>query len=234
MSSINLSKTTVNLSKGDRINLSKSSDKLNKVMVGLGWDPVDNNYTETQTVVRPGFIGRLLGKQERVVTKRTCTSAAQIDCDAWLAFIENGKCNDNDNILYYGHKDMSYKGQVIAHHHGDNLTGDGDGDDEEIDIYLDNVPDKYDEIIVGVTIYSARNRHQSFGQIQNTFVRVVDTNDNFEMCHFNQAEMAGNKDATTFIAGKFYKENREWQFKAIGECTMDENIATAAYNSNKY
>lgn len=231
MASVDLTKKTVNLSKGELVNLSKSSNGLKKIMIGLGWDPAEASYTETITEhVKPGFIGRIFGAQERdvqrTVTRRT--NADTIDCDAWLALLSGGKLTDSDNIVYYGNKDIRIDGENVVHHHGDNLTGEGEGDDEQITINLDKLDSNIDSIVVGVTIYHAVQKHQTFGGIKNTFVRVVDDKDGFEICRFNQADMAENKDATTFIAGKLYKDKGEWQFKAIGKGTKDPDIYAAA------
>lgn len=231
MSTVNLSKTTVNLSKGELVNLSKQSEGLKKIMVGLGWDPADGTYTETITTVKkPGFLGRLFGATEHEVTETVTrhTNNDSIDCDAWLALLKGGKLSDISDVVYYGAKDFKKDGKLIVHHHGDNLTGDGDGDDEQITINLADIPSEYDSIVIGVTIYKGYDKGQSFATIKNTFIRVVDEKDNFEICRFNQAEMAEDKDAITFIAGKLYKDKGEWQFKAVGKGTDDRDIMTAA------
>lgn len=232
MSTVDLSKHTVNLSKGEKINLSKSAEGLSKIMVGLGWDPAtDEQVQQVTEVIKPGFFGRLFGAQERTVTRNVVTrtsSGDTIDCDAWLALLQNGKLRDSSDIVYYGKKDFMVSGNAVVHHHGDNLTGEGDGDDEQITINLKELPSQYDSIVIGVTIYRGAEKNQSFGSIKNTFVRVVDERDSFEICRFNQSEMAENKDAITFIAGKLYKDKGEWQFTATGKGTMDKSISEAA------
>lgn len=238
MATVDLSKKTVNLSKGELVNLSKQSEGLKKIMVGLGWDPAEGTYTEVYTEhVKPGFFGKLFGVKERDVERTVTRSIGSdtIDCDAWLALLEGGKLTNSTDIIYYGHRDMVFNGNNVVHHHGDNLTGEGDGDDEQITINLDKLPSRYDSIVVGVTIYRGAEKHQSFGCIKNTFIRIVDEKDNFEICRFNQADMAEDDDSITFIAGKLYKDKGEWQFKAIGKGTKDKDIQSAAkhytYNS---
>ena len=232
MGTVDLSKHTVNLSKGDKINLSKSADGLSKIMVGLGWDPASDEVTrEVTETIKPGFLGRLFGAQERTVTRQVTVRSNRgetIDCDAWLALLRNGKLKDNEDIIYSGNKDFDAHGVNVVHHHGDNLTGEGDGDDEQITINLKELPDRYDSIVIGVTIYRGKEKDQSFGGLKNTFIRVVDERDGFEICRFNQSEMAENKDAITFIAGKLFKDKGEWQFTAIGKGTLDKSIAEAA------
>ena len=230
MKSVDLSKNTVNLSKGERVNLSKQSEGLKKIMVGLGWDPAEDTYIETVTEhIKPGIIGRLFGAHERDITREVLrnNNHENIDCDAWLALLEDGKLKDKKNVVYYRNKDLIISGKSVIHHHGDNLTGDGDGDDEQITINLDELPERFDSIVIGVTIYRGKEKNQSFGCIKNTFIRVVDTHNDFEICRFNQSEMAENKDAITFIPCKLYKDKGEWQFKAIGEGTIDPDINAA-------
>lgn len=232
MSTVDLSKKTVNLSKGDKINLSKSAEGLANIMVGLGWDPADNSVIEQVTeVIKPGFLGKLFGATERTVTRnvvRHSGNADTIDCDAWLALLQGGKLVSDDDIIYYGRKEFYNKDSRVVHHHGDNLTGEGEGDDEQITISLKKLPEKYDSIVIGVTIYRGAEKRQSFGSIKNTFIRVVDERDGFEICRFDQSEVAENKDAITFIAGKLYKDKGEWQFTAIGKGTKDKSISEAA------
>ena len=232
MSTVDLSKKTVNLSKGEKINLSKSADGLENIMVALGWDPADNSEVELVTeVIKPGFIARLFGATERTVTREKVVrgnTSDTIDCDAWLALLKGGRLISNEDIIYYGRKNF-YSGDTrVVHHHGDNLTGEGEGDDEQITVNLKSLPSEYDSIVVGVTIYKGAEKDQSFGSIKNTFIRVVNEKDGFEICRFDQAEVAENKDAITFIAGKLYKDKGEWQFKAIGKGTKDKCIADAA------
>jgi stress response protein SCP2 len=233
MSTVNLSKVTVNLSKGEKINLSKQSDGLKKVMIGLGWDPVDRNaFEEVKVTVKPGFFGKLLGQTEREEIKRvpTFSSSEDIDCDAWVALLTSKNTLENFNFskhtIYYGH--LTFKEDIIQHH-GDNLTGEGDGDDEEITINLDKIPAEYNQILIGVTIYCAKSRRQSFDQIKNTFVRVVDTKTNFEICRFNQSDLS-IKGATNFIAGVLTRESGEWQFEAIGSADTSNDIKEGIIN----
>lgn len=232
MSSINLSKQTVNLSKKQVINLSKASEGLKGVMVGLGWDEAEAGYREVTEIVNPGFLGKLFGAQPKEVTKRIYKSKEyDYDLDAWIAFMQDGKIvNAGTDVLYFGNKDIYRNGVNLAHHHGDNLTGAGDGDDEQIDINLDKLPEEYNGVVIGVTIYSARERHQEFGDIKNFFVRVVDTKDNFEICRYSDSVAHEYKDCYTFIVGKIYKDKGEWQFKSEGYGTRDENIMSAVRN----
>lgn len=233
MATVDLSKKTVNLTKGEKINLTKSSEGLTKILVGLGWDPATSVKT-VQKVKKPGFIGKLLGKEEEVIeVEERVQSGANIDCDAWLGLMSDGKVLNQGGIVYYGNLKYSSNGKTVIQHMGDNLTGDGDGDDEQIEINLDKLPAEIDSIVVGVTIYSASSRHQSFGDIQNTFIRIVDEKDNFEICRYDNTDIASVKDSVTFIAGELHKDNNEWHFTAIGRGTKDQNINSAVTNYAK-
>lgn len=215
MSTVNLSKQTVNLSKGQIINLSKQSNGLNKVMVALGWDEASKSRDGK------GFLGRLFSSEP----------TGEYDLDAWIAFKEKGSAARFRNVVYYGRLEMSSKGKDVAIHHGDNLTGTGDGDDEQISITLANVPEEFDEIIVGVTIYKGYERNQTFKNIKNMFVRVVDENNNFEICRYSDDISDQYSNCYTFIVGKLYKEsNGEWNFKSEGYGTKDDSISNAVDN----
>lgn len=203
---VNLTKTTVNLTKHDVINLSKDNDGLSTVLIGLGWDPVKRG-------IFSGFF-----KQD-------------IDCDAWLALYNEDNELLKDGIVYYGHtyyRDKS-NNEVITHF-GDNLTGAGakGSDKEQILVKLSQLPKKCKHVIIGVTIYQGAQRSQSFKKINNTFIRVIDSKDNFEICRYNQKAMAGEGDYTTFIAGDLYKEDGKWMFRALGESSDASTIGAAA------
>lgn len=215
MGSVNLNKTTVSLTKHSTVNLSKTaSDGLNEVMVGLGWDPVGK---------KNGFFSRLFGSGSN------SSSGADIDCDAWVACFDAN--NNHVKTVYYGDKDYIVAGGVNAvHHHGDNLTGEGDGDDERVTVRLSNMPANVDKILVGVTIFAARERHQSFGSIKNTFIRLVDSRDNFEMCNYKADDLTQFKDKLTFFAGYLYRDGNDWSFKAVGEGSNSGSISDAVRN----
>lgn len=227
---VNLSKTTVNLSKSDKINLSKSSEGLSKITVALGWDEASaENGTETISYTKkPGLIGKLFGSKTSDETRTVTISrkAKSMDLDAWVCLMENGKVEKTTDhtLCYYGNLTI---GNYIKHS-GDNLTGAGEGDDEQIVINLDKIPDKYDGILVGVTIFNAKYKRQSFKDIKNFFVRVVDNRDNFEICRYSDNVSEEYSDSTTFIVGKIYKESGEWKFSACGNGITANDIKDAA------
>ena len=109
---------------------------------------------------------------------------------------------------------------------GDNLTGEGDGDDEQIVIDLARVPQEYDRIVLVVNIYQAMKRKQHFGLIQNAFIRLVDGSTNKEMCRYNLTDDYSGMTAVIF--GEVYRHNGEWKFNAIGQGTNDPGLGELA------
>lgn len=109
---------------------------------------------------------------------------------------------------------------------GDNLTGAGDGDDEQIIVDLASVPQEYDKIVVVVNIYQAVQRKQHFGMIQNAFIRIVDARNNTELCKYNLSEDYSNM--TAMIFGEIYRNNGEWKFNAVGQATADPGLGELA------
>lgn len=192
----------INLQKGQKISLTKENSGLDRVMVGLGWDPVEQ---------KKGLLGGLFGGAD-----------ADIDCDASLFMLDaNDKMSNKKNIVYYGHL-MSDCGSVK--HMGDNLTGAGDGDDEQIMVNLKQVPENVNKLLFVVNIYNATKRNQHFGMIKNAFIRIVDMSNDTEILKFNLSEQYSGK--TALIAGEIYRSNGEWKFGAIGEGTNDDSLST--------
>lgn len=108
-------------------------------------------------------------------------------------------------------------------HHGDNLTGDGAGDDEQIFIDLVHVPKEYDRIVVVVNIYHAVERSQHFGMIRNAFIRIVNEKTRAELCRYNLTDDYSKMTAMVF--GELYRDGTEWKFAAVGQGTTDPGLA---------
>ena len=111
-------------------------------------------------------------------------------------------------------------------HQGDNLTGAGDGDDEQIFVNLGTIPSEYDRIVFVVTIYQAVERKQHFGLIKNAFIRICDETSGTEFCKFNLSEDYNGQ--TAMICGEMIKTDGEWKFNAIGQGTNDNGILAIA------
>ncbi len=97
---------------------------------------------------------------------------------------------------------------------GDNLTGDGEGDDEQVSVDLSKVPANIQKIAFTVTIYDADVRHQNFGQVSNAFIRIVDETNNQEIIRYDLGEDFSIE--TAIVVGELYRNNGEWKFNAIG------------------
>ncbi len=197
----------VSLQKGQKVSLTKDNAGLAKVVVGLGWD-------EAPRAKAGGLLSALFGGSDT------------IDCDASAILLRNGKLCDSGDVVYFGHLKHS-SGTVI--HMGDNLTGAGEGDDEQIVIDLASVPEYYDKIVIVVNIYSAIRKKQHFGMIQNAFVRIVDQRNNAELCRYNLTEDYSGYLAMIF--GEIYRYKGEWKFSAVGQGTKDGTIGDLA---NRY
>ena len=130
---------------------------------------------------------------------------------------------DKKDIVYFGNL-KHYTGTV--QHMGDNLTGAGEGDDEQIVVDLSRVPAEYDRIVLVVNIYQAVQRRQHFGMIKNAFIRIVDARNNQELCRYNLSENYDNM--TAMIFGEVYRNNGEWKFNAIGQATTDPGLVELA------
>lgn len=189
----------INLVKGQKIDLTKGSTNLSEVMVGLGWDPVEK---------KGGFLSSLFG-------------ASNIDCDASVLLLNgNDKLKNQKDVVYF--RNLKNSNQSIVHM-GDNLTGDGAGDDEQIMLHLNKIPSDVKKIVFVVNIYDCKNRNQDFGMIKNAYIRILDKNTNSEMCKFNLTEDYAGK--TSIIVGEVYRNDTEWKFNAVGQGTNDTSLS---------
>lgn len=172
----------INLSKGQKVDLTKGNAALKHIMVGLGWDV------------------------------NAFDSGADFDLDA-SAFMcgANGKCPTEKEFVFYGN--LEHPSGAVKHQ-GDNLTGEGEGDDEQIFVDLKAIPESVDKIAFTVTIYEAQERRQNFGQVSNAYIRIVDEDTNQELIRYDLGEDFSIETAVVF--GELYKNGAEWKFNAIG------------------
>lgn len=139
-------------------------------------------------------------------------TGGDFDLDA-AAFLLNdtGRVGSSSDFVFYGN--LSHpSGSVV--HQGDNLTGVGDGDDEQIKIDLSKVPDNITKIAFTVTIYEPEKRKQNFGQVSNAFIRIYNEENGEEMLRYDLGEDFSIETAAVF--GELYKNGSEWKFNAIG------------------
>ncbi len=172
----------VNLTKGQKVSLTKGNPGLKSVVVGLGWDV---NQFDT---------------------------GGDFDLDA-AAFLltDSGKVADSNDFVFYGN--LAHPSGSVQHM-GDNLTGAGDGDDEQIKIDLSKVPANITKIAFTVTIYESEARRQNFGQVNNAFIRIYNEENGEEMLRYDLGEDFSIETAAVF--GELYKNGAEWKFNAIG------------------
>lgn len=172
----------LNLSKGQKVSLTKGNPGLKKIMVGLGWDvnAFDSGYD------------------------------FDLDASAFLLGA-NGKCPSEKEFIFYSNLEHS---SGAVKHMGDNLTGEGEGDDEQIEVDLSLVPANIERIAFTVTIYDSDARRQNFGQVSNSYCRIVDENTGAEIVRFDLGEDFSIE--TAVVVGELYKHGNEWKFNAIG------------------
>ncbi|NGZ74870.1 TerD family protein [Saccharibacillus alkalitolerans] len=173
---------TISLSKGQRIDLTKTNPGLKKIMIGLGWDT--NKYS----------------------------SGADYDLDASVFLLhEDGRAKGIEDFVFYNNP-KTPNGAIV--HTGDNRTGEGEGDDEQILVDFSLVPANITRLGITVTIHDAEARAQNFGQVSNAFVRVVDEQDNREVLRYDLGEEFSVE--TAVVICELYRHGEDWKFQAIG------------------
>lgn len=218
----------INLVKGQTIDLRKNdkgeSFDLSTVTIGLGWD-----IRQKST----GFFGKLLGggKEE------------EFDLDA-IAFLldSNGKVADlGKTVKTNDGRNLSlYQGDVIFFNSmkhpsgniwltGDNRTGAGDGDDEQIIVKLDSLDAKYEKILFVVSVYQGRQRNQHFGGVENAFIRAVD-NKGKEILKFNLSGDAAYNNMCSMIFAEVYRKDNTWKFRALGDPQQSDSFVEILRN----
>ncbi|MER2260462.1 MAG: TerD family protein [Psychrobacillus sp.] len=172
----------INLSKGQKVDLTKGNPGLTNIIVGLGWDT--NKYD---------------GRND-------------FDLDSSVFLLNSsGKCASEGDFIFYNNTSGS-NGAVV--HTGDNRTGEGDGDDEQVNINLSNVSSSIEKIAFSITIHDAEARGQNFGQVNNSYVRIINADTQEELIRYDLGEDFSIE--TAVVVGELYRHNNEWKFNAIG------------------
>ncbi|MET9552600.1 TerD family protein [Streptomyces sp. NPDC006645] len=141
------------------------------------------------------------------------TTGADFDLDASALLVNSaGRVLSDQHFIFYNNL-KSPDGSV--EHTGDNLTGEGDGDDESLKVNLAGVPADVDKIVFPVSIHEAQSRGQSFGQVRNAFIRVVNQAGGAELARYDLTEDASTETAMVF--GELYRHGAEWKFRAVGQ-----------------
>ena len=181
--------TILNLQKNDILDLTKKDPSLSHLLVGAGWDVATK---------KGGLFGLFSGE-------------SNYDLDLFALKLDEQGSLLPQGIVYFGNQ--THPGIRL---HGDNLTGEGEGDDEKISVDLQKLPSNCHRVVFGVAIYNAEGRGQHFGKVQNAYVRLVDEAKNGqEICRFNLTESGEGK--TAIIMSELIKQNGDWSFKAIGD-----------------
>ena len=210
----------INLQKGQTIDLRKNdrgdSFDLSRVTIGLGWDVRQE---------KKGFFGSLFGSKE-----------AEYDLDA-IAFLldSNGKImNLGRTVVQNGQQVGLVESDIIFFNNlrhpsghiwltGDNRTGAGDGDDEQIIALLDNLDSRYDRILFVVTIYQGKANNQHFGMIDNAFIRAVDARGK-EIARYSLSGDATFNGMCGMEFAEIYRKDGSWKFRAIGNPQSSDNF----------
>ncbi|MFI1014258.1 TerD family protein [Streptomyces sp. NPDC020965] len=141
------------------------------------------------------------------------TTGTDFDLDASALLVDgSGKVLSDQHFVFFNNL-KSPDGSV--EHTGDNLTGEGEGDDEQIKVNLAGVPAEAQKIVFPVSIHEGETRQQSFGQVRNAFIRVVNQADNNELARYDLSEDASTETAMVF--GELYRNGAEWKFRAVGQ-----------------
>jgi tellurium resistance protein TerD len=201
----------LSLKKGEGISLRKEENDLSQITMGLGWDMAD-------PVQKKGFFTALFAAKP-----------AEYDLDA-VAFLLDasgkvaslGPQNDlmgGDVIFFNSQKHPS--GHIWLT--GDNRTGEGDGDDEQIIVKLNSLNEKYQRIVFVVSIYEGRKRGQHFGQLKNAFIRAVDGKGK-ELCRYQISAEPNYDNMCSMTFAEAVRETGGWRFKAIGEAHSSDTF----------
>ncbi len=172
----------ISLSKGQRIDLTKTNPGLTKVVIGLGWDT--NKYD----------------------------GGHDFDLDASAFLLDDSEKVRNEQDFVFYNNTTGGNGSVV--HTGDNRTGEGDGDDEQIKVDLTSVPADINKIAFTITIHEAEARGQNFGQVSNAYVRVVNEESNEELIRYDLGEDFSIE--TAVVVCELYRHGNEWKFNAVG------------------
>lgn len=203
----------VSLSKGQGISLKKSENNLSQVTIGLGWDIQEQ---------KRGFLGGLFGG-----------GGAEYDLDVTAFLVgENHKVNDlgwdangnatlaNSDVIFFNN--MRHRSGHIWLT-GDNRTGAGDGDDEQIIVKLNDLSTNYHKVVFVVQIYNGASNQQHFGQVKNAFIRAVDASGK-EMVRFNLSGTGQYEQQRSLLFAELVRESGGWKFNAIGKSSPSDSF----------
>ncbi|MED3727945.1 TerD family protein [Priestia filamentosa] len=199
----------ITLQKGQRIDLTKGNPTLSNILIGLGWDPV-------QSSSGGGLLSSLFGGGNK---------APNVDCDASVLMLQDDKITKKEQLIYFGNLKSSC-GSVT--HSGDNLTGEGAGDDEQVLVNLQDIPSYINKLVFVVNIYDCVRRKQDFGMLKNAYIRVQNQDNGEQLLRFNLSDDYSGK--TSLVVAEIYRHGSDWKFGAIGDGTKDTNLQELVRN----
>lgn len=203
----------ISLKKGQGVSLKKSENDLSMVTIGLGWDILEE---------KSGFLGGLFAKKP---------AEYDLDVVAFLCGVD-GKVHDLGKIE--NDRPSLVNGDVVffnsMRHHsghiwltGDNRTGAGEGDDEQIIVELNELPEKYAKVVFVVQIYKGIENGQSFGKVRNAFIRAVDGKGR-EMTRFDLSGGAQYVECRSMLFAELVRERDGWKFNAVGAPSQSDTF----------
>ncbi|GAB3742297.1 TerD family protein [Spirosoma lituiforme] len=198
----------INLQKGQTINLEKNQFDLSSVTMGLGWDIKKSG----------GLLSSLFGKAQKDYDLDAI--AFLLDANDQVAVLGDEKLKGGDVIFF---NNMTHPTRQIWLT-GDNRTGAGDGDDEQIIVKLNSLDTRYQKIVFLVTIYQGRQNNQHFGQVENAFIRAVDGR-GVEMARFSLSTDASFNGMCSMLFAEVYRHAGGWKFRAIGNPYQTDTFA---------
>jgi stress response protein SCP2 len=205
----------ISLKKGQGVSLKKSDNDLSAVTIGLGWD--------IKEAEKKGLIGSLFGgkKDEEYdldVVAFLCASDGKVKD---LGKLENGKPTlANGDVVFFNNM-KHHSGQIWLT--GDNRTGAGDGDDEQIIVKLNDLPERYEKIVFVVQIYKGVANGQSFGMVKNAFIRAEDGKGR-EMARFDLSGGPQYGDCRSMLFAELVRESGGWKLNAIGDPSPSDSF----------
>lgn len=195
----------ISLKKGQGVSLRKDENDLSQVTIGLGWDVAEE---------KKGLLGTMFGKKEEEYDLDVVAFLCGIDGKVKnLGRDANGQATlKNGDVVFYNHMKHS-SGHIWLT--GDNRTGAGDGDDEQIIVNLNSLPEEYAKVVFVVQIYKGIENKQNFGKVKNAFIRAVDRKGK-EMARFDLSGGEGYSNYCSLLFAELVREANGWKFNAIG------------------
>lgn len=214
----------INLQKGQTIDLRKSGADgaevdLSRVTIGLGWDVKEKSG---------GFLSSLFGGGGKTEEYDLDAIAFLLDANGKVVNLgQTVKQPDGRNVALYGGDVVYFNSLKHPSGHiwltGDNRTGEGDGDDEQIIVELDKLDAKYDKIVFVVSIYQGQKNNQHFGMVENAFIRAVDHKGN-EILKYSLSGNSEFEQMHSMVFAELYRRDGSWKFRAIGEPRRTDNF----------